>query len=148
VDATLGERELDVMGVLWRDGPGTVADVRERLPVPLAYNTVLTILRNLEAKGFVSHTAEARLFRYHPAVSEHEVRGSALSRLVEKLFRGSALRVVAHMVEHETLSADELRKLHQLLDQRLSTGPSAERQRDRDRARQPKRTRQGNRRRS
>ena len=125
MDATLGERELDVMGVLWRDGPGTVAEVRERLPVPLAYNTVLTILRNLEAKGFAGHTAEGRLFRYHPAVSEQAVRGSALSRLVDKLFRGSALRVVAHMVEQETLSPADLRKLHQLLDQRLpkSTKP-------------------------
>jgi BlaI family penicillinase repressor len=117
--ATLGERELDVMGVLWRDGPGTVAEIRKRLPVPLAYNTVLTILRNLEGKGFVGHTAEGRLFRYHPAVSEQAVGGSALSRLVDKLFRGSALRVVAHMVEQETLSPDDLRTLHQLLDQRL-----------------------------
>jgi predicted transcriptional regulator len=47
---TLGERELDVMTALWTDGPGTVAEVKERLPAALAYNTVLTILRNLEAK--------------------------------------------------------------------------------------------------
>ena len=126
MDATLGERELDIMGLLWRDGPGTVAEVRDRLPVPLAYNTVLTILRNLEGKGFVGHTAEGRLFRYHPAVSEQEVRGSALSRLVERLFGGSALHAVAHMVEQEALSADDLHELHQLLDRRLSDDAPAE----------------------
>jgi BlaI family transcriptional regulator, penicillinase repressor len=56
-DFVLGDRELDVMGVLWTLGSGTVAEVRDRLPVELAYTTVLTILRNLEAKEFVSHTA-------------------------------------------------------------------------------------------
>lgn len=118
--ASLGERELDVMGVLWRDGPGTAAEVQQRLPAALAYNTVSTILRNLEAKGFVDHTAEGRLFHYFPRVSENSARGNALSRMVDKLFRGSALRVVTHMVENETLSEDELQALHRLLDQRLS----------------------------
>lgn len=122
MDATLGERELDVMAALWRDGPGTVAEVRGRIPADLAYNTVLTILRNLEAKGVVGHTAEGRTFRYHPAVSEQAVRGSALTRLVDKLFRGSALRVVSQLVEEDSLTSDELRELHGLLDARLAAG--------------------------
>jgi BlaI family transcriptional regulator, penicillinase repressor len=120
MDATLGERELDVMAALWRDGAGTVAEVRERLPAALAYNTVLTILRNLEGKGFVGHTAEGRTFRYFPAVTEHAVRGSALSRLVEKLFRGSPAGLVAHLVAQRSLRPDELRALHRLLDERLA----------------------------
>lgn len=120
MSASLGERELDVMAALWRDGPGTVQEVRDRLATPLAYNTVLTILRNLEAKDFVGHEAEGRLFRYFPAVEERAVRGSAISRIVDKLFRGSPLDVVAHMVEDESLSRDELRQLHRLIDQRLA----------------------------
>ena len=120
MESNLGERELDIMAALWRDGPGTVAEVRQRLDVELAYNTVLTILRNLEAKGFVGHDAEGRTFRYFPAVSEQAVRGSALTRLVDKLFRGSPLRVVSQLVEEEHLSADELRTLHRLLDERLA----------------------------
>lgn len=112
----LGERELDVMGVLWRDSELTVAEVRERLPAELAYNTVLTILRNLEGKGFVGHTAQGRLFHYFPKVTEQAVRGNVLSRLVDKLFRGSPLGVVTHLVENDTLSPQELRALHQLLD--------------------------------
>ena len=120
MDATLGERELDVMSELWERGPGTVAEVRERLPVALAYNTVLTILRNLESKGFVGHTAQGRLFCYFPSVTEQAVRGTALTRLVDKLFRGSSAGVVTHLVEQESLSSDELRTLHQLLAQRLA----------------------------
>lgn len=118
MDATLGERELDIMSALWRDGPGTVAEVRDRLPAKLAYNTVLTILRNLESKGFVGHTAEGRLFTYSPAVSEHAVRRGALSRLVERLFSGSLVNVVAHLVEDEKLTPEQLKDLHGLLDAR------------------------------
>lgn len=128
MSTSLGERELDVMAALWRDGPGTVQEVRDRLATALAYNTVLTILRNLEAKGFVGHEAEGRLFRYFPAVEERAVRGSAISRIVDKLFRGSPLDVVAHMVEDESLSRDELRQLHRLIDERLgSEGLAADR---------------------
>ncbi|MGH7653135.1 MAG: BlaI/MecI/CopY family transcriptional regulator [Gemmatimonadaceae bacterium] len=120
MDGILGERELDIMAALWREGPGTVAEVQARLPASLAYNTVLTILRNLEGKGFVGHTAEGRLFRYAPAVTEQSVRKSALSRLVDKLFRGSRIQAVAHLVDDEQLSAAELKGLYELLDARLS----------------------------
>src|ERR1044071_336772 len=73
-DRTLGERELDVMGVLWGMGSGTVAEVRDRLPASLAYTTVLTILRNLEAKGFVRHDAEGKAHRYLPLVAPPPAR--------------------------------------------------------------------------
>jgi predicted transcriptional regulator len=94
-DRTLGERELDVMGVLWTLGSGTVAEVRDRLPASLAYTTVLTILRNLEAKGFVRHDAEGKAHRYVPLVAHATARRSALARLVDKLFHGSAELLVA-----------------------------------------------------
>ena len=125
MDATLGNRELDVMGALWADGPGTVAEVRERLPVALAYNTVLTILRNLEAKGFVDHSAAGRTHCYRPVVAEEEVRGNALSRLVDRLFGGSGLRLVADLVDQRALSVDDLRRLQRFLDARLAGDKSA-----------------------
>ena len=59
-EAVFTDRELDIMDVLWEHGPSTVADVRDRLPVDLAYTTVLTILRTLEEKGHVGHESEGR----------------------------------------------------------------------------------------
>ena len=56
--ASFTDRELDVMAVLWDRGPSTVAEVREHLEDALAYTTVLTVLRTLETKGFVSHEEE------------------------------------------------------------------------------------------
>jgi BlaI family transcriptional regulator, penicillinase repressor len=114
-DFVLGDRELDVMGVLWDLGSGTVSEVRERLPADLAYTTVLTILRNLEAKELVSHTAEGKAHRYVPRVARRAARKSALTRIVDKLFHGSPEQLIAQLVEDEALSADDLKRLRALL---------------------------------
>jgi predicted transcriptional regulator len=111
----LGDRELDVMAVLWELSSGTVTEVRERLPVELAYTTVLTILRNLEAKGFIAHETEGKAHRYFPRVAEQAARRSALARLVEKLFRGSPEELLAQLVSDHDVSADDLRDLSRQL---------------------------------
>ena len=79
---SLGDRELDVMAVLWEIGSGTVGEVRQRLPAQLAYTTVLTILRNLEAKGYLSHTVEGRAHRYAPRIAQRTAQKSALTHML------------------------------------------------------------------
>ena len=122
---SLGDRELDVMSALWKHGPSTVQEVRDRLPAPLAYNTVLTILRNLEQKGMAGHTPEGRLHRYFALLDEAAVNGSLLSRLLHKLFHGSPLGLLTQLVDSEQLSPQELRALQQLLDDRLRQSDGA-----------------------
>ena len=114
-DFVLGDRELDVMGVLWDLGSGTVSEVRDRLPADLAYTTVLTILRNLEAKEFVSHSAEGKAHRYFPRVARKTARRSAIAKIVDKLFHGSAEQLVAQLVEDKELSASDLTRLRGML---------------------------------
>lgn len=110
-DVSLGDRELDVMAVLWESGSGTVGEVLERLDAPLAYTTVLTILRNLEAKGMVSHEEEGRAHRYFPRVAQQSAQRSALTRLVNSLFQGSPEQLLARLVDDRALGAEELGRL-------------------------------------
>ena len=110
-DVTLGDRELDVMAVLWEMGCGTVGEVRERLDADLAYTTVLTILRNLEAKQCVSRKEEGRAHRYYPRVAQRSAQRSAVARLVNTLFEGSHEQLLARLVDDRALSAEELRRL-------------------------------------
>jgi BlaI family penicillinase repressor len=111
-DTALGERELDVMAALWEMGSGTVEEVRKRLlPDRLAYTTVLTILRNLEAKGFVSHEEEGRAHRYAPRVAQRVAQKSAVARIVRKFFDGSPEALLARLVDDHDLDAAELRRL-------------------------------------
>src|SRR3712207_4884520 len=121
MSADFGERELDVMGVLWETGSATVAEVRDKLPVDLAYTTVLTILRNLEAKGFVRHEGEGTAPRYSPLVARKTAGRSAVARSTEKMFGGVPSRLVSHLVSDQRLSPNELRRLHATLGEHLAT---------------------------
>jgi len=107
----LGDRELDVMAVLWSAGSGTVTEVKENLSAPLAYTTVLTILRNLEAKGVIGHAVEGKSHRFVPLLKEQDARRTAVSRVMEKFFSGSAEELVLHLVRDRALSRKDLKKI-------------------------------------
>ena len=104
MDFGIGDRELDVMAVLWERGSGTVAEVREQLPADLAYTTVLTILRNLEAKHFVRREEEGRAHRYFPVVESEAAGRSVLSRVIDTMFRGRPELLLTQLVDEHPLS--------------------------------------------
>lgn len=118
MDISLTDREADVMQVLWDHGPSVVAEVRELLGDDLAYTTVLTILRTLEAKGFVKHKEEGRVHRYEARVKQQAARKSALQHLTAKLFEGSSELLFAHLVSDQKLSQEEIDRMRRLLEQR------------------------------
>lgn len=113
------ERELDVMSILWRRGSGTVSEVREDLQDALAYTSVLWVLQTLEEKGHVRHEKEGRAHRYIPNVEPEEAGASALGRIVDKVFHGSAEMLLAQLVGERDLSAAELKRMRDLLERRL-----------------------------
>ena len=121
-EVSFADRELDVMGVLWELESGTVTEVRERLPADLAYTTVLTILRNLEAKGFVRHEEEGKAHRYFPLVARRTAERSALSHLMNRLFQGSPELLLTRLVDDHALTPEQLTRLRTQLKRRLEGG--------------------------
>jgi BlaI family transcriptional regulator, penicillinase repressor len=107
------------MAVIWKHGSATVAEVKQGLTDDLAYPTVLTILRTLESKGHVRHELEGKAFRYYPRLESRKAGSSALSRVLEKVYRGSRELLVAGLLEDEAIDANELKRLKKLVDQRL-----------------------------
>jgi predicted transcriptional regulator len=124
VDVSLTNREADVMQVLWDLGPSVVAEVRDRLADDLAYTTVLTILRTLEAKGYVGHEEEGRVHRYFATVKQQAAQKSALQHLTRKLFNGSAELLFTHLVSDQKLSPEQLRRMRKLLRDKSDKGES------------------------
>ncbi len=116
MDIALTDREADVMQLLWDHGPSVVTEVRERLNDELAYTTVLTILRTLEAKGYVGHKEEGRVHRYFAAVRQQAARRSALRHLTGKLFEGSSELLFAHLVSDRKLSPEQIQRMRSILD--------------------------------
>ena len=117
----LGDRELDVMTTLWRTGSGTVTEVQGVLDARLAYTTVLTILRNLEAKGFLRREEEGRAHRYYPKVKQRAAQKRALRRLIDTIFLGSPAELLTQLVADHDLSAEDLKRLAEQLAARERT---------------------------
>jgi BlaI family penicillinase repressor len=113
------ERELDVMTVLWDLGSATVAEVRERLADPLAYTTVLTVLRTLEDKGHVAHQEEGKAHRYRPLVEREAAGQSAVARLLQTIFRGAPELLMTQLVSDRSLSDEELKRLRSIVERQI-----------------------------
>lgn len=116
-------RELAVMSVLWRLGSANVSEVRDALEEDLAYTSVLSALQTLEEKGFVRHESEGRAYRYFPTVEAERAGGSALARVRDAIFNGSAERMFAQMVADKKLSRKDLERMRQLIAERLGEKP-------------------------
>lgn len=116
--ATLTEAELRIMNVLWQKGSATVHEVLESLPSkpPLAYNSVLTIIRILEKKGYVRHAKEGRAHLYTPQVDRKAATRSEVRRLVSRFFGDSHELLVLNILEEKGIDGEEMDRLRQLLE--------------------------------
>jgi BlaI family transcriptional regulator, penicillinase repressor len=114
----LTDAEQRIMRILWSRGEASVRDVTEALEdtYPVAYNTVLTLLRILTDKDYVTPRQEGRAFVYRPTVTRAEARSRAMRKLVSTFFEGSPTALAQHLIRTENLSADELQSLKDELE--------------------------------
>ena len=112
---SLADREAELMDVLWDNGPSTVNEVQSLVGDELAYTTVLTMLRKLEAKGYVGHEEEGRAHRYHALIEREAAQEGALKALVSRLFKGSSDALLLHLVSREKLSAKQVQRIEEQL---------------------------------
>src|SRR3954454_14013991 len=104
---TLTRRELDIMSVLWKLGDATVGELRENLSDNLAYPTVQTMRRVLEAKKLVKHKLDGRAFRFYPLSGPHDAGHAALKRLAPGGDQGPPDPLVSRLVHAAESSAGE-----------------------------------------
>ena len=119
MSSKLTNRELDIMAILWQEGSGTVSDVAAHLEDDLAYSTVLTMLRTLVTKGHVRHEQEGKAYRFIPVTQPGDFGERALGRVLDKIFQGSRELLVTRLMADESVSPEELRRIRELLDERL-----------------------------
>ena len=108
----LTAKEEEVLGLFWRKGPLYVREIVELYENPKPhFNTISTIVRSLEEKGYVGHTPKGKSYQYHAIVVEEDMGKKSLSSIVGRYFRNSYLRVVSSLVEDGNIPVDDLRKL-------------------------------------
>jgi predicted transcriptional regulator len=117
---TLTPQELEIMKVVWSRGHATVRDVYEALLQgrKVAYTTVMTMMNVLEKKGHLRKKAEGRSFLYRPTRPQRQVVGSMVREFVQRVFGGSAAPLLAHLVEEERLTPEELDVLARRIEEK------------------------------
>ena len=110
---TLTEAELRLMRVLWDRGESAVADVVAAIAdsTPLAYNSVLTTIRVLEKKGYLTHRQEGRAFLYSPAIAEHEASRSEVRHVLQRFFGNSRESLLLSLLGDDEITPAELQSL-------------------------------------
>ena len=108
----LTKAEDQIMQILWKLEKGFVKDIIEEFPTPKpAYNTVSTIIRILETKGFVKHTAYGKTHEYYPAISKEKYTKFYLNSMLTGYFNGSFQNLVSFFAKENNLSVDDIEKL-------------------------------------
>jgi predicted transcriptional regulator len=107
----------DILKALWEIKDGAVSDVLNALPEPKpAYNTVATVIKVLEKKGYVSHRAYGKTYVYYSVVSKQEYAQHVLKDTFKGLFNGSLQQMVSHFVKNKDVSIHELEELKRMLE--------------------------------
>ena len=120
----LGRREREILEIVFRLGEASVGDVMEQMAEPPAYDSVRTMLRLLERKGFVKHRKDGTKYVYRPTQSRTSARKSALSHLMATFFENSVADTMAAALDlkSDDLSEEELAKLQTLIDKARREG--------------------------
>ncbi len=114
---SLTKAELRIMQVLWKMRRGTVADVVAAVPKPpLAYTTVLTMLRILEQKGAVKRELEGRAHIYFPAFEQDDAAGTAIGDVVRSFFADSKTALAMRLIAEEKPDRDELARMKKMIE--------------------------------
>jgi predicted transcriptional regulator len=116
---TLTPQELAIMKVVWKLETATVRDIYEQLRVrrPLAYTTVLTMMKILEQKGYVLKSRAERAFVYRPARGRQQVLGGMVREFVDRVFDGASRPMLLHLVKETKLSEKERRALLRAIEE-------------------------------
>ena len=130
----LPEAELDIISCLWKRGPSTAREIREALHDrrPLAHASVCTLLKRLEEKGYVSRekAGQGKAYRYATHLQPDGTARPLLDKLLDRVFGGSGVALVASLLESRPPTEDEIEELQDLLDQ-LKKSNSKQQQRRR-----------------
>jgi BlaI family transcriptional regulator, penicillinase repressor len=126
MDEPLSDVQLGFMQALWEMGEGSVGEVQARLESSgrkLAPTTVATVLRRLEAKGWVVHREEGRGFIYRAAVSRERATGSVIQRLTRSFFGENLPALVSHLLDSREVSPEDLAEIRRLIESKAESLP-------------------------
>jgi predicted transcriptional regulator len=114
----LTNKEEEIMQVMWKLDKAFVKEVMDELPGENHYNTISTIIRNLEEKGYLGHTAYGKTHQYFPLVSKDEFARRFIKQTLSRYFDDSYKSMVSFFAKEEDISAEELREIIEIIEKK------------------------------
>ncbi len=116
----LTRQELQIMKVVWELGTATVKEVCDTMSQvkPVAYTTILTLMGILEEKGALVHTRSGRAFVYSPLLSRQQATRNQVRDVINRFFDGRPEALIEDVLEHETIAADQIENVKNLVESR------------------------------
>jgi len=113
----LTNKEEEILHALWKLNKAFVKDIIKTLPDPKPhYNTISTIIRNMEDKGYIKHTVYGKTHQYYPAITKEEYRKNYMSKTITNYFENSYKDAVSFFAKEEKISIDELKEIISLIE--------------------------------
>lgn len=113
----LTNKEEEIMRVLWNLKQAFVKEVVAELPEPKPhYNTISTVIRNMEEKGFISHNAFGKTHQYYPVVSKEEYKKTFMHKTIQHYFEDSYKNVVSFFAKEDKISVSELKEIISIIE--------------------------------
>ncbi|MCK8521816.1 BlaI/MecI/CopY family transcriptional regulator [Aquimarina sp. D1M17] len=114
----LTAKEEEIMQAIWKLEKAFAKEVQAELKNTVHYNTVSTIIRNLEDKGYVAHNAFGKTHQYYPIISKDVYRNQFVSKAMKEYFNNSYKNMVSFFAKEEKITADELREILDVIDKK------------------------------
>ncbi|MFD2565159.1 BlaI/MecI/CopY family transcriptional regulator [Aquimarina rubra] len=114
----LTNKEEEIMQALWKLGKAFAKEVQAELNNTVHYNTVSTIIRNLEEKGYISHKAYGKTHQYYPIITKEAYRSNFVSKAMTQYFNDSYKNMVSFFAKEEKITAEELREILDVIEQK------------------------------
>ncbi len=112
------DHEMMIIDILWQASPLSIAEILERFPrqPKPAYTSILTIVRNMEKKGYLRHKKDGKAFLYSPKLKQEDYKKSEIRKIADRLFGGNKFELAVNLIKEEKLGVVEIRQLKKLLE--------------------------------
>jgi predicted transcriptional regulator len=115
------DSELEILNILWQEGPSAVRTIHEHLGKDSGYTTTLKLMQIMHEKGLLRRNAEAKVHIYEAAVSQEQTQGQMLRRMIDTVFNGSAANLVMQAIGNHTASNAEIAQIREYLDEVMAS---------------------------
>ncbi|WP_299440080.1 BlaI/MecI/CopY family transcriptional regulator [uncultured Aquimarina sp.] len=114
----LTNKEEEIIRIMWKLGKAFAKEIKAELNNSAHYNTISTVLRNLEDKGYIGHKAFGKTHQYYPIITKEEYRNQYVSKTIKEYFNNSYTNMLSFFAKEEKVTKEELKEILEIIEKK------------------------------